>query len=418
MKKMVLLSLFILSLLLTGCWNARELNELGLTLVIGLDLVDDKVLVTAEVVNPIYSQQSSTTTGQGSYVKYVQGVGNNIYEASVDITLKFDRRLSIVHNRVFILGEDFAKKGLDSQIDELYRDVEQRETAYLLVAKGGKAYEVMGINSGLEELPSNYITKIVENFKYNPKTVDTNLVQYIKQYYKMGHHSIIGTIEKKEKKVIDQTVEKTGTQDYELSVIGSAIFNEDVLVGYLNGNDTKSVNFVMNKIRGGIITFPTPTAQVEGSSTPPPPVEGEMPNKQKDQNLSSVIVIKNNTKNDVEMVDGNIKLKTKIELRGSLGEVVGNIDVAEKENIIKLEEACSKAIEDGIKRAFKKAQKEYGIDIFGYGLVFHRKYPEEWKRIKKDWDEIFSQADFEIEVNTDIIRTGLINTPINKIKGK
>ncbi len=36
-------------------------------------------------------------------------------------------------------------------------------------------------------------------------------------------------------------------------------------------------------------------------------------------------------KNDVEMVDGNIKLKTKIELRGSLGEVVGNIDVAEKE---------------------------------------------------------------------------------------
>lgn len=50
--------------------------------------------------------------------------------------------------------------------------------------------------------------------------------------------------------------------------------------------------------------------------------------------------------------------------------------------------------------------------------MFHRKYPEEWKRIKKDWDEIFSKADFEIEVNTDIIRTGLINTPINKIKGK
>lgn len=68
MKKMVLLSLFILSLLLTGCWNARELNELGLTLVVGLDLVDDKVLITAEVVNPTYSQQSNTTTGQSSHV--------------------------------------------------------------------------------------------------------------------------------------------------------------------------------------------------------------------------------------------------------------------------------------------------------------------------------------------------------------
>lgn len=113
----------------------------------------------------------------------------------------------------------------------------------------------------------------------------------------------------------------------------------------------------MNKIRGGIITFPTPTAQVEGSSTPTPPVEGELLNKEKNKKLSSIIVIKNNTKNDVEMVDGNIKLKTKIELRGSLGEVVGNIDVAEKENIIKLEEACSKAIEEGIKRALKKHKR-------------------------------------------------------------
>ena len=148
-KKLVFIELILLLVVLTGCWNAQELNELGLSLVMGLDLEDDKVLLTAEVINPTYSQQSTVTTGQGSFVKYIQGIGNNIFEAYRDLILKFDRRLSRFHTRVIILGEDFAKKGLVSQIDELYRDREQRETSYLIVAKGAKAYEVMGINSGL-----------------------------------------------------------------------------------------------------------------------------------------------------------------------------------------------------------------------------------------------------------------------------
>ncbi|HSH36251.1 MAG TPA: hypothetical protein VK998_08360, partial [Schnuerera sp.] len=76
-KKLVFIELILLLVVLTGCWNARELNELGLSLIIGLDLEDDKVLLTAEIINPTYSHQSTVTTGQGSFVKYIQGTGNN-----------------------------------------------------------------------------------------------------------------------------------------------------------------------------------------------------------------------------------------------------------------------------------------------------------------------------------------------------
>ena len=143
-----------------------------------------------------------------------------------------------------------------------------------------------------------------------------------------------------------------------------------------------------------------------------------MENEPIHKNLSSMLIINNKTKNDIEIKDDNIVLKTKIKLRGAVGEVVGNIDISKEENLKELEKACSKAAEEGIKSAVTKVQKEFGLDIFGFGLVFHRKYPEEWKNIKENWDEIFSKADFEIEVETDIIRTGLINTPIVKEKGK
>lgn len=130
--------------------------------------------------------------------------------------------------------------------------------------RGGKAYEVMGINNRLEQLPANYILQLIKNVKYNPKAVDINIIQYMNHYYHEGHHPIVGVIEKKKKMVIDKTNRDTNnSSEYELSVLGSAIFKKDKLIGYLLGNDTKAVNYLMNNIKGimnlarlGEITIP------------------------------------------------------------------------------------------------------------------------------------------------------------------
>lgn len=384
-----------------GCWDARELNQLGISLAMGFDIEDDKILITAEIINPIYSIEEAKGD-QIQSVEYVQGIGNTILEASRDITLKLERRVFVSHSKVVIFGEEFAKKGLVKSIDQLLREREQRETANILIAKGAKAYEVMGISSGLEQIPANYIAEVVSNIRHNPKTGDINFIDFLKHYYHEGHHPIAGVIERKKKENISKTLGDGGIETYELSTIGLAVFHDDILVGYLNGNDTKSVNFVLNNITGGIITFPTPTEK----------------NQDETQDFSSTNIVQNKTKRDVEIVDDKVVLKVKVNLKASIGEVRGNIDISDKENIKKMEDACSKAIEEGISLAVKKVQEEYKFDIFGFGIEFHNKYPQKWKEIKEDWDEIFSQADFEIDVNTKIIRTGLINTPLIKTKVK
>lgn len=395
-----------------------ELNALGIAFVMGLDFENDKVLLTAEVIEPVPAKEK-TSIGKGTAVTYVQGIGDNLFDAFRDITLKFDRKLYIAHNKIIILGEEFAKEASINDIDLLVRDHEQRETAYLLIAKGSKAYDVMGVASGLEEIPGNYILKLVENFKYNPKAINVDLAEYLRYFYYMGQQPVLGIIEKKEKRKINKLEETSGEKEYELTILGGAAFNKEKLVGYLSVVETKGFNFIMERVKTGIVTFPTPIASVDETSTPTPSVESDIRSKKSTKiHMSTMDIIKLKAKKDVEIIDNNIVLKTKIKLRGSLEEMTGDIDITKQENIKLIEKFCSKEIKRGTSNIIIKAQKEFKSDIFGFGSVFHRKYPEEWKKIKDNWNQVFSEADFQVEVETNVIRTGLINTPISRIKGK
>lgn len=390
--KITLLCIYMLSIsLLTACFDATKLDELAIALLIGIDLEDDKILITAEVINLQYSSDSSSS-GNVS-VKYVQGTGNTVLEALRDITLKFGHRIYGAHTKAIIFGEDLAKKGVMPYMDQLFRARELRESAYVLVAKEAKAYEVMGVSSGLEPIPANYIISLIDSIKYNPKTIDTNMMDFVKHYYHMGRHPIVAILEKRQKKGINQTEKEVGTKDFELSSIGSAVFKNDTLVGYLSGNDTKALNYILNNVKGGIITFPTP---VDSDETL----------------FSSLSTIKVRTKNDVDFKDGRLILKTKITISGNLGEIDGDMDISNYESLEKMAQACSQTVKEGIEMTVKKVQKEFGFDIFGFGHVLHKKHTEEWRKIEGKWDDLFAEADFQIEVVTNIMSSGLLNKPL------
>ena len=51
------------------------------------------------------------------------------------------------------------------------------------------------------------------------------------------------------------------------------------------------------------------------------------------------------------------------------------------------------------------------VDILGFAEEFHRKYPREWKKVKKDWDEIFPTVKVTLDIKAYIRRPGLSTTP-------
>ncbi len=418
-KKFILLSFILcLTLIITGCWNSRELNTLGIATVIGIDWEDEKILVTIEVINP-RPVKAMLEAKPADLVLYVQGRGDTIFDALRNISLKFDRRIFVSQNKIFIFGEEFAKKGFINHIDVLQRDHEFRETAYMLVAKEKKATDIMGVHEAVEEILGMYMEDIVENKKFNPKGVDVNLSEYLKYYYDSGRQPILGVVDRKEKNVIKKVDTHEGKKEYELVIEGCSIFNKEKLSGYLNGEETRALNFVRNEVKGGVIEFPTPVKNIDHYSTPTPSVKDSSSTISTLNRDKSVFeIIKSKTKSDVEIENGKFILKTKVKMRGMLGDVTGDIDVSNEEAIKLIEESCSKQVKEEIESTIKKVQKKYKTDVFAFGTLVHRKYPKEWHRISSDWNNIFSQADVQVEVETNIIRTGLVNTSTNKIKGE
>nr|WP_278183720.1 Ger(x)C family spore germination C-terminal domain-containing protein [Ruminiclostridium cellulolyticum] len=67
-------------------------------------------------------------------------------------------------------------------------------------------------------------------------------------------------------------------------------------------------------------------------------------------------------------------------------------------------------------KTLEKCQKEYKSDIFGFGMYTFQKYPKYWGKSKNIWDEeIFPKLKINIDVNGNIVRSGML---IKSIRSK
>lgn len=383
-KFIALLLILVMIFSLSGCVNRREINKLGLLGAIALDIENDKVQVTMEVNKPAGKDEE----GKGKPAVIIQSTGDTFFEAMRNATMKFDRKIFVTTSRVLIISEEAASRGIADFLDFWVRDHEPRSSSYLLIAKGCDASEIIGITGGINDMPSLYIEDLISANRANSKSMDKNLFQFLKEYYAEGIQPTLGIIQKKEK----EKSTKPGEQEFELFLEGSAVFKEDRIVGTLDGLEARAVRFITGKAASGII------------------VSEVGPN--------SIEIMSSDSKMDVEIQNGRYLLKVEITIDGMLGGQSGSIDLKDPQAMKQVEAACSQVVKEQIEEVLTKAQEDFGLDIFGFGQVFHRKHPEEWKTIKDDWDDLFAASEFTVQVKTNISRSGLLNLPINMKSGK
>lgn len=99
--------------LLSGCWDYRELNELSLAMAMGVDKDKDTggVRVTLQIVNP-KEIAGRTVTGRNVPVVIYSSTGKSLFEATRKVTLKESRRINLQHLRVLVIGESLAREGV------------------------------------------------------------------------------------------------------------------------------------------------------------------------------------------------------------------------------------------------------------------------------------------------------------------
>ncbi|MEK4424794.1 Ger(x)C family spore germination protein [Solibacillus sp. FSL K6-1523] len=383
MKK-YMFGLLFFSLFLSGCWDRRELNQLAIAVAFGFDKVDDEYLVSAQVVVP---SEMSTSGGTGkSQVTLFTAKGKTVYEAFRKMTKESPRKIYPGHLQMLVIGEELAEEGIGESLDVLTRDPEIRPDFYVVIAKETSATEILNVTTTIESVPAN---KMFKSLKVSEEawagTKSINLDELLTDLISEGKEAAVTGI-----KLIGDPKLGSSKQNVEsitpaasLKYDHLAIFKGDKLVGWLDENETVAFSYISNTVKTTVRPIACPN---EGEAT----IEV----------IKSKAEVKGNVKN------GKPEININVQVKGNVGSVLCKIDLNDLETIAELEKSFEKKGVANGKETIETLQKQYNVDIFGFGEAIHRSNPKEWDKIKDNWDEEFPNLTTNINVDLKILRTG------------
>ncbi|MBP1155812.1 MULTISPECIES: Ger(x)C family spore germination protein [unclassified Paenibacillus] len=381
-----------LILLLTGCWNRTELNELSIAVAMGLDISEaGQYLVTVQLVNPKDIASKSGGAG-GSPVSTFRSQGRSVFEAIRRMTTKLNRKIYLAHLRMLVIGEDLARKGIADPIDFLSRDHELRTDFYVVIAKQAKAGDILDILTPQERIPANKMYGSLEmSEKAWAATGKMTLDMLISDLQSEGKSPVltgmfmVGPHSKGQK--MDNL--QSSTVATLLQYDGIAVFKSDKLIGWLNENDSKGYNFIQGKVKS--------TVGVQKC------LGGEV----------AVELIRTKTKIKGHLTsDGEPEVSIEVYAEGNVGDVTCDINMLDPSSIQQIEQISAQTIKASIQDAVRNTQRRYKTDIFGFGEALRRAYPKHWKQWKQNWDDTFVNLKVQVTVDVDIRRTGTINQSV------
>lgn len=384
--------LCICAVFLTGCWDQRELNTIALVMALGLDKTKGKegYRVSYEVVNPT-EISGKTGTGRTTPVTVYSSSGSTIFEALRNGAEVSPRQLMISHINLIVIGEELAKEGVHGILDFFERDDEGRLTSNLVIARDVKAEEVLKTLTPIEKIPALAIKGKLETMaKKLSKGYSIELDEVIREALRKGGGPAISGVQMLESgsSGSKESAIKATTPAAVIRLSGLAMFKQGKLVGWLNGETARGATIINNKLRGSAVSIGC---------------------KQKKRGLS-IEVRRSKTKIKTSIRNHTPIIHLFVKQEGSIGQIFCAIDLKKSKEIRKLEKKWAQQTKKEVQNAISQAQKSQ-TDIFGFGEALERTNKQEWKKIEKNWGDIFATSKVEVHVEARIRRPGMRSIP-------
>lgn len=383
------------AVVLSGCWDRKEPKNLAVVSSALYNLTEDGDFeITIEITSP--SSKNGKEESSGGKAKSITYVGKeknlSIPETARSISHSIDKSLFSSHTKVRFLSDKFARNDVTPVFDYILRSYHLDENPLIAVINDKDPAKVYECKIGLSETVGGYMDSIATSLpKITSKVVVASARDFIEDLYWDGKQPVLGTVQiKKDEAPSSEESEKPKKDSYKIEFEGLAAFKDAKLVGYMDGNEARSYNFVVNKLKATLVSIP---------------------NK---YDFTTFMVDRSKSEIKTFVKDGEVSGKVSLNVYLSVIQQGGIEDVTKFETIKKLEQEINTLLEKEILDTIKKAQTEFKSDIFGFGIYMHIEHPEEWKKLKSNWDNEFSKADIEVEVDSSIRRTGQIKLPVRK----
>lgn len=392
MKKLItLITIFILTISLTGCDGYEELNNLSIVTAVGFDKTEDNYELSFLIANSPKAQ-TSAKEGEAKTTVY-SSQGKTIAEAAKTIEQIVPKKIYLGHINVVIISEDIAKEGFLNIADWLLRNPQTRKKFYLLQAKDEKAKNILKIISPLESFPSQSIATLIES-NAESKSIATSVTysNFISQILEEGYDPVLPSITIKgniKKGSNEKNLETTEPESY--LVLGPlAIFKEDKLQGFSTEKESLAINILKNDAKeiNYNVTYQNQDISIETTK------------------LNTSVKIKDSQNIDIT-----------ISGLGEIYNINNKMDLQNYKEINKIEKAWNQQLKKDLKNIIQKVQTKYHADIFGFGNQIYKNTPKTWDKLANKWrSTYFPNLNINIKTKLKIENTGSLVKTIKEDK--
>lgn len=390
-RNIVMGILFILTLLVTGCWDRKEIEDRGYVLGLGIDHVispepkglydldqtpqaagQRKYKLTVEMPKFNKSETSKEVTKGQSHLIWA-GEGESMFAITRMISTKTYFSPFFEDLQILIFSESVAREGVGDILDFFLRDSEMRRLTKVFVTPG-RAEDILKAKLQVEEVNSTFISKLTSNTAKAP---------YFAGKAELGQ--LAQAIRAKSSFIVPIVV----VEDKEVRLLKGAIFNKDhKMVGEMSELEILGGKILRKTLKEGIVVVPNPADT---------------------QHLATFEIYEKKIKVDSYVQDDQIFFIVKAIVIGNLGEnMVPNQDALDPVFTKALEKEIAVEVTRSIKDAFTK-QQQLKADVTELGGLVHRQHPDYWEKVQDRWDEeVFPMAQLDVDVTAQIRRPATI----------
>ncbi|CDE39070.1 spore germination protein [Firmicutes bacterium CAG:321] len=374
--------LILLLPLLSGCYNYRELNELGITTAVSIDYKDNNFYVIAEVINPI-KQQDASSSNNSPFVNY-NSSSSSLQDAFRKVVLESPRQLYAAQLEIIVLSEEVVNNHLEEVLEYFARDPESRTEIKIIVAKTEDSTKAITLQTLLTSLSSSNIIKSLDlqskvlGMDY-PVTLNELLNMYIDPYLEvvLPSMTLYGNYEIGDEK---ENI-TTSSPKAIVKIDGSTITKDNKILGYLDLEESKILNLINGKLKETIIKMNYYDGYIIFE-----------PNRIK---VSRELDIKNNI------------IKINISGYSKTKEIQSNINLKDPKEVEKLNKALNMELEKKITDTFNSIREKYGTDVFGFQELYYRTNYKYFKENCTNWyEDIYPKIKLEVKANVRLYEKG------------
>lgn len=365
---------------LSGCGgdlykNYKEIDTLQLVQTMGIDLEGDRVLLTVSTGQSLKDQPSVT----------ISRSGESIIRATEEIQdYASKEELYYAHTRFAVLGEKAAKELLPEFFDCLTRSSRLRMDLSVFIMKDSTA-ETLLTESGEKSFNATEgLSSIEKDVKHRGIAYPFNGRELISRLAESGSALICAVVPVQIEGSI--FVEDGGV--FTAVPAGYGIIKDGKLLGYLDIDQSRAANILMNKVGYGAIAL-----------------------ELRDGSYVTVYTEKGGSEFSADWgEDGSLKLiKAEVNLSCGLAEVGGSLaEMDEAQDEAQMIQEIASALEEKLTRdcgEVLQTSLDQNSDFLGLKAILRMKYPSEVSALSTGFASGLSAADFSIKVNCQVSRS-------------